>query len=106
MMKSEREVIQIIDKILQLIYDGTDEELNEAIYEMKDSVPFYSKIYNMIFFSNEELTAEEIYQKAKEKNSYPMYELVRIEEYDNFIDSVFTYKLEKRLIKKEYVKRN
>lgn len=35
-----------------------------------------------------------------------MYELVRIEEYDNFIDSVFTYKLEKRLIKKEYVKRN
>ena len=47
-----------------------------------------------------------IYQKAKEKNSYPMYELVRIEEYDNFIDSVFTYKLEKRLIKKEYVKQN
>lgn len=64
MMKSEKEVIQIIDKILQLIYDGTDEELNEAIYEMEASVPFYSKIYN-IFFSNEELTAEEIYQKAK-----------------------------------------
>ncbi len=65
MMKSEKEVIQIIDKILQLIYDGTDEELNEAIHEMEASVPFYSKIYNMIFFSNEELTAEEIYQKAK-----------------------------------------
>ena len=63
-MKSEKEVIQIIDKILQLIYDGTD-ELNEAIYEMEASVPFYSKIYNMIFFSNEELTAEEIYQIAK-----------------------------------------
>ena len=44
---------------------GTDEELNEAIHEMEASVPFYSKIYNMIFFSNEELTAEEIYQKAK-----------------------------------------
>ncbi len=26
---------------------------------------FTQKIYNMIFFSNEELTAEEIYQKAK-----------------------------------------
>lgn len=49
MMKSEKEVIRIIDKILQLIYDGTDEELNEAIYEMEASVPFYSKIYNMIF---------------------------------------------------------
>lgn len=32
---------------------------------MEASVPLYSKIYNMIFFSNEELTAEEIYQKAK-----------------------------------------
>ena len=52
MMKNEKEVIQIIDKILQLIYDGTDEELNEAIHEMEASVPFYSKIYNMIFFSN------------------------------------------------------
>lgn len=65
MMKSEKEVIQIIDKILQLIYDGTDKELNKAIQKLETSVTFYAKIYNMIFFSNEELTAEEIYQKAK-----------------------------------------
>lgn len=65
MMKSEKEVIQIIDKILQLISDGTDEELDEAIHELEISAPFYEKIYNMIFFGNEKLTAEEIYQKAK-----------------------------------------
>lgn len=65
MMKNEKEVIQIIDKILQLIYDGTDKELNKAIQKLETSVMFYAKIYNMIFFSNEELTAEEIYQKAK-----------------------------------------
>ena len=64
-MKNEKEVIQIIDKILQLIYDGTDKELNKAIQKLETSVMFYAKIYNMIFFSNEELTAEEIYQKAK-----------------------------------------
>lgn len=65
MIKSEKEVIQIIDKILQLISDGTDKKLDEVIHELEASVPFYEKIYNMIFFSNEKLTAEEIYQKAK-----------------------------------------
>ncbi len=65
MIKSEKEVIRIIDKILKLIPGGTDEELNEAIHELETSVPFYGKIYNIIFFSNQELTAEEIYQKAK-----------------------------------------
>lgn len=65
MIKSEKEVIRIIDKILQLISDGTDKKLDEVIHELEDSVPFYEKIYNMIFFSNEKLTAEEIYQKAK-----------------------------------------
>lgn len=65
MMKNEKEVIQIIDKILQLISGGTDEELDGAIHELEISVPFYEKIYNMIFFSNEKLTADEIYQKAK-----------------------------------------
>lgn len=79
MMKSEKEVIRIIDKILQLIYDGTDEELNEAIYEMEASVPFYSKIYNMIFFSNEELTSEEIYQKAKAEHKPILLEFLKSE---------------------------
>ena len=65
MTKSEKEVIQIIDKILQLISSGTDEELDEAIHKLEISVPFYEKIYNIIFFSNEKLTADEIYQKAK-----------------------------------------
>ena len=76
--------------------------------------PFISEINDFAEIAGGKITVttlgmtgkRKIYQKAKEKNSYPMYELVRIEEYDNFIDSVFTYKLEKRLIKKEYVKRN
>lgn len=64
-MKSERETIKIIDEILRLVSDGTDEELDRAIQELSVSVPFYEKIYDLIFFSNQELTAEEIYQKAK-----------------------------------------
>lgn len=64
-MKSEKEIIKMIDKILQLVSDGTDEELNKAVQELTVSVPFYEKIYDLIFFSNQELTAEEIYQKAK-----------------------------------------
>ena len=87
---------------------------NDATYEPINYEPFISEINDFAEIAGGKITVttlgmtgkRKIYQKAKEKNSYPMYELVRIEEYDNFIDSVFTYKLEKRLIKKEYVKRN
>lgn len=65
MIKSEKEVIEIIDEILRLITDGTEEQLNKLIQELSESVPFYEKIYNLLFFGNEKLTAEEIYQKAK-----------------------------------------
>lgn len=65
MLKSEKEVIEIIDRLLELIATGTDEQLNELLMELDGSVPFYQRIYNLLFFSNEELTAEEIYQKAK-----------------------------------------
>lgn len=64
-MKSEKEIIKMIDKALQLVSNGTDEELNKAVQELTVSVPFYEKIYDLIFFSNQVLTAEEIYQKAK-----------------------------------------
>lgn len=73
--------------------------------------PFVSEINDLAVITGREITVtntgnigeRKIYQKAK-KDSYPMYKLVRIEGYDYFTDSVYTYKLEKRLIKKEYVK--
>lgn len=68
MLKSEKEVIEIIDRILEFTETGTDEQLDEYIWKLDGSVPFHQEIYNLLFFGNERLTAEEIYQKAKEEH--------------------------------------
>lgn len=88
------------------------EKTNDATYEPINYEPFISEINDFAEIAGGKITVttlgmtgkRKIYQKAKEKDSYPKYELVRIEEYNDFIDSVFTYKLEKRLVKKEYIK--
>lgn len=85
-----------------------------GVYEPINYEPFISEINDFAKITGREIIVttlgmtgkRKIYQKAKEKYSYPKYKLVRIEEYDYFTDSVYTYKLEKRLVKKESVKQN
>ena len=36
---------------------------------IKNSFPFYEKIINLLFWSNEELSADEIFQRAKQEPS-------------------------------------
>lgn len=66
MKKSKEEVIELIDKLLKS--EGTEKQEEQWLHEIETSVPFYEKIYNIIFFSNEELTAEEVYQQAKSEH--------------------------------------
>lgn len=35
----------------------------------KNSFPFYEKIINLLFWSNEELSADEIFERAKQEYS-------------------------------------
>ncbi|MFG0217216.1 hypothetical protein ACFU8X_29615 [Brevibacillus porteri] len=60
---SREEVIDTIDKIL--LAEGTDEEEDLWLEQLSISVPYYQEIYRIIATSTEDLTAEEILDKAK-----------------------------------------
>ena len=49
--------------------EGTDTQQEEWIECMKNSFPFYEKIINLLFWSNEELSPDEIFQRAKQEHS-------------------------------------
>ncbi|MEE0859765.1 MAG: hypothetical protein U0M12_09935 [Acutalibacteraceae bacterium] len=67
MFKSKNQVIELIEKIL---LGGKNEKEEDALIdELTKAVPFYEKIYNLIFFSNENLSAEEIYEKAESEHN-------------------------------------
>ncbi|WP_058487064.1 hypothetical protein [Defluviitalea phaphyphila] len=63
------EIIELIEKLQRA--EGTDEEQSEWIYQIENSVPFHQEIINLLFWSNEKLTAEDLYKKA-EKNYNPI----------------------------------
>ena len=82
-------------------------------YALIPDEPFVSEINDYAKITDEEIRTsfgsmvdvQKVYRKKTD--SYPEYELERIEEYDQFKDSVYTYKVEPepRLIKKEAIKR-
>ena len=48
---------------------GTDSQQEEWMNSIKNSFPFYEKIINLLFWSNEELSADEIFERAKQEYS-------------------------------------
>lgn len=67
-MKSEDEqVIALIEKLLN--GKGTDSEQEAWVNSIRESVPFYEKIVNLLFWSNEELTPNEIFAKGKKEHT-------------------------------------
>ena len=63
------EIIALIKRLKKA--EGTDEEQSEWVWQIENSVPFYQEIVKLLFWSNEVLTAEEIYDRA-EKNYKPI----------------------------------
>ena len=61
----EMEIIKIIEKLQK--GEGTDIEQEERMNEICESVLFYEKIINLLFWSNEILSPTEIFQKAKKE---------------------------------------
>jgi len=57
------EIIKLIERIIDI--DGTEEEINEMILELKRNVP-HPKVTNLIYYPPEgkELTPEEIAEEA------------------------------------------
>lgn len=66
---SKEEIIELIARLQKA--EGTDEEQSSWIWQIENSVPFYQNIVNLLFWSNEVLTAEELYNKA-ESNHKPI----------------------------------
>lgn len=62
----ENWILETISKLLD--GEGTDEEQEEWVNIIKENVPFYENVIKLIFWSDEELSAKEIYEKAK--NNY------------------------------------
>jgi hypothetical protein len=61
---------QLIDKIGKLLNgEGTDIEQEEWVNSIRESVPFYEKIIYLLFWSDEELSPDEIFAKAKQEHS-------------------------------------
>ena len=63
MKKEKKDLIILIDKLINV--EGTENEQDEWINEIREAVPFYEKIINLIFWSDEVLTAKEIFEKAE-----------------------------------------
>ncbi|MHC1748018.1 MAG: hypothetical protein AB9856_06445 [Cellulosilyticaceae bacterium] len=63
MKKNREKIIELIDKLLN--GEGTESEQDEWIDIISKSVPFYEKIINLIFWSDEEINSREIYERAE-----------------------------------------
>ncbi|MED1790093.1 hypothetical protein P4V47_21910 [Brevibacillus laterosporus] len=62
---SRNEFIEVIDNILSA--EGTEEE-DIWLEQLSASVPYYQEIYKIIATSKEDLTAEDILEKAKQNH--------------------------------------
>lgn len=67
MKLSQSDAVEIISKLQK--GEGTDAQQEEWMDCIKNSFPFYEKIINLLFWSNEELSAYEIFQRAKQEHS-------------------------------------
>ena len=93
--------------------DGTC--IQNGLYQITDIPPF-TDIDDLSIIDDDMITiyghggmnSSESFYRKNTSGDYPPYKLTEIKEYNYFIDSVavFTYNIEKRLIKKEYVKHN
>lgn len=63
MRKKKEEIINLIDKLLN--GEGTEHEQDEWINSIRESVPFYGNIINLIFWNEEEISPREIYERAE-----------------------------------------
>lgn len=64
---NDKEILEIIEKILNC--EGSDSEQDQWMQDIKNSVPYYSKIIDLLFWNNEKLTATEILERAKKEHS-------------------------------------
>ncbi|TPG71338.1 hypothetical protein EEL32_14890 [Brevibacillus laterosporus] len=64
--QSRDEIIEVIHSILSA--KGTEEE-DTWLEQLSVSVPYYQEIYRIIVTSKEDLTAEDILEKAKQNHS-------------------------------------
>lgn len=64
---SQSDAVEIISKLQK--GEGTDSQQEEWMNSIKNSFPFYEKIINLLFWSNEELSADEIFERAKQEYS-------------------------------------
>ncbi|MCR8979554.1 hypothetical protein [Brevibacillus laterosporus] len=64
---SRDEIIGVINNILSA--KGTEEEEATWLEQLSVSVPYYQEIYRIIVTSKEDLTAEDILEKAKQNHS-------------------------------------
>lgn len=62
----KKQIVEIISKLLN--GEGTDIEQEEWVNRIRESVPFWEKIINFTFWSNEEMSANEIYERAEREH--------------------------------------
>ena len=67
MKLSQSDAVELISKLQK--GEGTDTQQEEWIDCIRNSFPFYEKIINLLFWSNEELSPDEIFQRAKQEHS-------------------------------------
>lgn len=60
----------------------------------------------IIIYGDGGMTASERFYRKNTSGDYPPYKLTEIKKYDYFVDSVYTYKVIDRLVKKESIKEN
>ena len=66
---SKKELINLVKRIIQV--DGSEEEINEMINVLKKNVP-HPSVTDLIFYSEDDMTAEEIIEKALSHPSIPL----------------------------------
>lgn len=62
----KKQVVEIISKLLE--GEGTDIEQEEWVNRIRENVPFWEKIINFTFWSDEEMSANEIYERAEREH--------------------------------------
>lgn len=65
MKYQENEIITIIEKLQN--GEGNDIEQEEWINNIRESVPYYEQIINLLFWCNDEMTAVELLERAKKE---------------------------------------
>lgn len=65
MKYQENEIITIIEKLQN--GEGNDIEQEEWIHNIRESVPYYEQIINLLFWCNDEMTAVELLERAKKE---------------------------------------